>query len=255
MHQLDALLVDKPYSVMSLSEHWLIAKELQKILAYKLTSYTARSKSRGGGTLILLNKKLKLETTNVLTINIEKCIELTCVLVKPYNLYVIGYVYRTPDSCFDTFLDALQSALQSIGYNRNIVVAGDFNVLFNSDQREAGYTCDLFESYGFQKTIKEPTSGEACLDNVFVSFIPESIEAETVEMNMSDHRGTVVSFKLVTNKLNETVKASFRPITQRGMFNFYNIVETYRWDFIDSTNITINDKNLQFMELLSDAYA
>lgn len=55
-----------------------------------------------------------------------------------------------------SFLDAMESAMKWIEVGRDVVLAGDFNVHFNTEQRKVALLCDLFEGYGLKKRWVTP---------------------------------------------------------------------------------------------------
>nr|CAI5853392.1 unnamed protein product [Callosobruchus analis] len=69
-----------------------------------------------------------------------------------------GTIYRSPNGCFDTFLEQLDKLLSDINNYGHVMLAGDYNVHFGSSQREDILLCDLL-SYGFEPTFTEPTRG------------------------------------------------------------------------------------------------
>lgn len=256
IHELEAFLLDKHFDIVAITEHWLIKEELDCLFInnYVVGNYTSREQYRGGGALILVNRD-NLETKKILTINIEKCIELTCVLIKPYNLYVF-IVYRTPSGCFLNFLEALEDALQKIEHNKKMIVAGDFNVYFNTNDQNATTLCDLLESYGLHKTIQNPTRGSACLDNVFVNAT-DRVTSEILDIDISDHNGQALYFDMDKTQASEKPRVErrvFRPITHKGLQTFSSVVESGSWDFVESLNLSADKKISILANQLKEAY-
>lgn len=163
-------------------------------------------------------------------------------------------IYRCPRGCFVTFLNVLQNILGRLGINRNIVLAGDFNVHFNTGQTEAVQLCDVLESHGFVQTITAPTRQQACLDNIFINFCKDSFLSDVVDLSVSDHLGQELELLLMRSQdrlLRE--RKVCRPLTQRGMLRFFNLVEASDWDFV-SGDLDINTKFSRVLKLLEGAY-
>lgn len=176
-------------------------------------------------------------------------------MIKPYNLYVL-IVYRTPSGCFLSFIEALEDALQKIDYNKNMIVAGDFNVYFNTNEQNAITLCDLLESYGLHKTIYNPTRGSACLDNVFVNFT-DRVTSEILDIDISDHNGQALYFDLDKTQISEKLKLEqrvFRPITHKGLKTFSSVVESGSWGFVESSKLSADNKISILVNQLKEAY-
>ncbi|KAK9886292.1 hypothetical protein WA026_015803 [Henosepilachna vigintioctopunctata] len=101
-------------------------------------------------------------------------------------------MYRSPTGHLDTFLSSLNSLFGVIGANRRIILAGDFNVHFGTDETASLQLCDMMAGFGMQQTIKEATRHNSCLDNVFVSANMNVDYTEVTDLNISDHLGQIV---------------------------------------------------------------
>jgi len=82
---------------------------------------------------------------------------------------------------------------------------------------------DAAESFGLRQTVFQATRMEACLDNLFVSPSVTVVSVSIVELNISDHLGQVLNcvVECVDDDYVESRKLC-RPITQRGLFLFFN---------------------------------
>nr|CAI5870104.1 unnamed protein product [Callosobruchus analis] len=164
-------------------------------------------------------------------------------------------MYRAPSGHFDTFLPALEETLSSIGVDKDIVVAGDFNVHFGTLEPEANQLCDTLESFGLKQTIYEPTREQACFDNVFVSSGMDVCASDVVDMHISDHKAQVVELCIKANKPKHKItKKVCRPIAQRGIIVFHDIIVTESWNFIKDKTIDAQQKFSHFMFVLENAY-
>ena len=103
-----------------------------------------------------------------------------------FNLYILT-VYRPPKGDFDAFLANIEEILNRLGTNKKIILAGDFNVHFGTNENEAVALCDIMQSFGFKQTINVPTRLLNCLDNIFINFSDNSMLASVVDLSISDH--------------------------------------------------------------------
>ena len=225
------------------------------ISGYNTVGYSARNEFIGGGTLIFVRNDLEATVKNFkIDYNIEKCIEYSCVYVNNFNLYVLA-LYRSPSGHFDTFLTNLDFILSSIGMGRQVVLAGDFNVHFGTKEPNTLQFCDAMAGFGMQQTINVATRQESCLDNVFVSGNMDVQRAEVIDLDISDHLGQIVDIAVCCNNDNFFQnKSKFRPVTQQGLFTFYNKLSTKSWDFVDCVDLDADSKCERFVNILNEAF-
>ncbi|VEN51451.1 unnamed protein product, partial [Callosobruchus maculatus] len=70
-------------------------------------------------------------------------------------------IYRSPDGDFGCFLLKLSMMLDKLNYKKTVIVTGDFNVKFNTQQYQALQVVNLFESYdhlGIDLSVKHQPS-------------------------------------------------------------------------------------------------
>lgn len=249
--------MDKKYGIVCLSEHWLSAEEMQvlRIERYRLASYFARSKHTGGGVAIFVKDAIgaiKCDITEGFCI--EGCIECCGVHVIDFDVYILT-IYRPPQGCFDSFLGVLEAILNKIGLSRRIILAGDFNVHFNTDQTEALHLGDTLRSFGFEQTITAATRSGACLDNIFVNFCRDTFSAGVVDVSISDHLGQELELLVDIDPNNNRREYKVcRPLTRVGFVVFYNIVSAIHWDFVGDHGLDVNAKFSRFLTILEESY-
>lgn len=144
---------------------------------------------------------------------------------------------------FSRILDVL------IGYKHTIIINGDFNIHF--EKVATGDTAcflDLLASYGLRRTIFRPTRATACLDNIFVNIHPTEFTAEVLDDRLSDHHPIGISFRSTHASVRKTV--SFVPITNAGLYNFYNYVTNVSWHFVTDVTLDPSLKCVRFVDLL-----
>lgn len=146
----------------------------------------------------------------------------------------------------------LESALR--GYlNKRLIVCGDFNVRFNSNETTAILLNDLFSSFGFVQTIFNNTRLNNCIDNIFINFNIDGYETSIADPALSDHLGQTLKINCVKATIPPT-KFKCRPITARGKISMYNMVSRLDWSFLDDTDIDFNKKFSIFHRNIIDAF-
>lgn len=258
INEFEAFFSDKPFNVCCVSEHFLKDNEINSLHLnnYIVVSSFCRLRNKGGGTIILADPIFETNPLNYINnSSIEKHVELCGIYIKHYNIYVLS-VYRSPTGDFDTFLNVVEDVLKKVGAEKNIVLAGDFNVHFGTNEKQNLLLCDMLETFGLKQTILSKTRKENCIDNIFLNFNLESYHTNTFETNLTDHQGQFVQFDVTTISKNNTRsdKKTCRPITMYGKQTFYNLVENISWEFIENINLDADNKCQIFIEYLQDAY-
>ena len=168
-NELEALLQEKDVDVLCLTEHWLTDDEAAvfNIDRYELISCFARKQSRGGGSAIFCKPPMNcINDRFSVDLSIESCIEISSIVLKDFNLWLVA-VYRPPSADLDRFIEVLDGVIDKIGVDKMIIIVGDFNVHFNTNDRDCARLCDAMGCSGFQPMIEGVTRRNACLDNVF----------------------------------------------------------------------------------------
>lgn len=261
--QLEAFIADRNLDVICLSEHWLQDEEICSAVwleNYNCVSHFARSSFVGGGVAIFVrnfnsNSINCFKLDSILNVNIEKCIEACGVRIPCFNLFIIC-VYRSPSGNFGAFLAGMESILQTFGKKQRVIIAGDFNVHFDELNRDTNRLRDLLGGFGYEQTIFEPTRVSSCLDNIFTNFSPDNLNVLNIDADISDHRAQIMSFLIALTKGNNlgTEINTFRPLTQRGMFEFYNLIEQESFEFVNDKKLNINQKFDGFIAVLEASY-
>lgn len=240
--EFESLLVDKPFSFLAVSEHWLSNDECEqsKINNLQSCAFCTRKTSNHGGSMIYVDKKYDVNIYNEFTdmINMEKHCELSCVYVVALKTYIIS-LYRSPTGDFNVFLNLLMSLLEKIQHqHNNVILGGDFNVNFNKLDHKVTTLLDGLKTYNLRKLVKFNTRNDNCIDNVFSNIEKDLINVNSFETALSDHYGIAVCVKYPKILKHGPEIVRHRPFTQLGKCNFFNFVSTINWNLVidDSVN-------------------
>lgn len=221
-----------------------------KIQQFRNVSGFCRSLVGHGGVGIFCKENLSCDVINISSLSQEVHCEITGVMVSEFDTQILT-VYRSPSGDFNKFLEILSCALGKLNSNQKIIVAGDFNVHFSTNSQRELDLCNMFLSFGLVKTVSFNTRGNACLDNVFVNF-DDGLEVHKCDFSsFSDHDGIIV--KYIANVPNFKSRIVFRPITDQGLFELYNMVEHVAWNFVDHVFLSPDRKFEMFVEIIQDA--
>lgn len=253
---MEAFLADKNVDILCITEHWLKEEEIEAlhIENYKVGAFSSRKDFIGGGTLILVRNDLEFSSTNIETdLIIEKSVEYCSIVIKPLSLYILVF-YRSPCGHLDTFLAAVDRVLSGLAASAGVILAGDFNIQFNTASADTRILCELMESFDLRQTVFQPTRQESCLDNVFVNSSVNVKLVSLIDVNVSDHLCQKIECEVEREIDDSTdVQRVFRPITQYGLFIFHNILCERTWDFL-AQDMEVESKCDMFMEVLENAY-
>lgn len=185
---------------------------------------------------------------------IEKCFEYCYIHVEGFNIGILA-LYRSPSGSLDAFLNTLEGILTHLGRNKQLALAGDFNVRLGTAAVATSKLQDILNSFNLEQTTNQPTRGLNCLDNIFLDSKLELKSANVCELGFSDHRGQLISFLNVNIPEHQTeTKVACRPITQAGLTLFYDIVCKKNWNFVNNLNISVNEKFNIFINSMEEAY-
>ena len=254
IHLLDSFISEVNQNIVAicLSEHWLKQEEIVnlRVSDFVTASFFCRSQRKRGGVAVMVKKAVQVVPLVIDSLSIECDAELAGVLLPDVNLIIIA-TYRSPTGNFENFISTITNALDSINFkSKKIVVVGDFNVHFNKDDQNAKRLCDVFAEYGLFSNFSEPTRCGNCLDNVF-SNVRDNLANAPVDFLFSDHLGILTSLPLVETT-SPTTSLTVQPTTSKGLFALYNLVRTQKFDFMLNSNKNIEERVLEFINILSN---
>lgn len=255
VQELEVYLKDKAIDFICLNEHWLstIETDIVKPKGYSVISSFCRSTKTHGGVSILVREGIKCSPLSANIINLSE--EVHCEIAGiEINEYQIITIYRSPLGDFQNFLEKITLMLDKININKKTILTGDFNVKFDTNDYNAVQLCNLCQSFGLMPTVHTNTREKSCLDNIFTNLTPSDFSAGVSTTYLSDHHGIMMKFRStgrVTKNLNTRI--NFRPITDYGLLQLYNLLEGTNWDFVNNTISNVEHKFKLFVEKLTEA--
>ena len=109
------------------------------------------------------------------------------------NTFIIGSIYKPPNSNIDSFNDELLSILNSTSREiKNSIIMGDFNLnLINTNSRQVNDFTNNTYATGFYPTISKPTRianhSATIIDNIFTNITQHKIHSGILHTDISDH--------------------------------------------------------------------
>lgn len=193
--------------ILLLTEHWKHTDELNCIHLsnYDLAANFCRKEKIHGGSAIYVkrNNAFKYKEVSCNNISGEGIMEACMIELVDLNMYVAA-IYRPPSANFQPFLNAFQDLLESLNSDKKILIAGDFNLNFISNENNVILFRDVLDCYGFQFLINKPTrisvNSSTCIDNILINEKFNTFNAGIVDLNLSDHLAQTLTFKINKKK-------------------------------------------------------
>ena len=243
------------HNILCFSEHWLTDNEIKqlKIPNYTIISHFSRQFHGHGGVAVAAIDCLAdrfFPRDDLKSLSVEMNCEICAIQSETLKVIVIT-VYRPPSGNYEIFFDIMQHTLDQVTkLNYSLFINGDFNINFaNVNSFTLGLT-DLIHSYGLKILIKSNTRGNACLDNVFTNVY--ECEGYVQDVGFSDHLAVIAVCDLPEPSEEPTVTTKCRPVTQRGLLHFRDLVCDICWDFIADNGINTDDKFKMFVYFLKN---
>nr|CAI5861195.1 unnamed protein product [Callosobruchus analis] len=200
---------EEKYDILCLSEHFLSEDETASlsISGYTLISSFSRKQHIHGGALIMVrNNIICSPRTDLVAASVEMTCEFAAVELTHLNIIILT-VYRLPGGGFNVFLDTMNHILDILTVRcMYVVIVGDFNTHFNSNNNREQNFMDLMNSYGFTAQITDYTRQNTCLDNVLVNFAEVfEFTAGVTDAIVSDHRTVEIKINNLHNPVSQSI--------------------------------------------------
>lgn len=203
--EFSALVINKQFDVVMVTETWLSDDVLSDIVAIPGYRFIRKDRStRGGGVGAYINLSYKCHE---LTFDFLVSAQLEYLFIKinlPSFSLAIGTFYRPPNTNINNFLNDFDEFLSIVcPMVDEVICMGDFNVnLFN-----IGNPIDsCFQSFNFTQLINEPTritgTSSTLIDPIFVSNNSIVNNFGTISMDgISDHKMVFCDIKTKSFKM------------------------------------------------------
>lgn len=254
IYEVNMLLKENKFNLVCFNEHWLKPCEmaLLHINGFSAISSFCRTTHIHGGVSIFADNRLNCTP---LSIDIDNlCEEINCEIsgLLYQNTQIIT-LYRSPLGNFNIFIEKVSILLDSLNIENPIIITGDFNVKFNTNNPDALQLVNLFESYGLKQTIKDNTRLNSCIDNIFTNIDPELYSTTVFNTLLSDHLGITFHFHPIPVNYKSNARINYRPITENGLFQIYNYVEGLSLHFVDDPSIELENKFQILIDKITEA--
>ena len=237
--------MNNPFHIIGLTETWLTLNNHSEVHldnfehVFNLRGVDAHydMKERGGGLSFFINDSLNFKVREDLN-RMLPFIETLFIETQYKNKsYIVGVVYRTPNTNIDLFLQEINEIIEPIKNNHNVIIMGDFNICLLQDNNHTRSFRNCMQSNSLYPTIIEPTrvatinrngqniTTETLIDNILVDnnakyksgmilssisdHFPVFISIET-ENNISSQEPQEIQYRLIDNNRILQFKADLR---------------------------------------------
>ena len=201
---------NEKFDILLLSEHWQLNQNLETIpiSGYQLGSHFSRNNKIHGGVCIYIKNDIKYEELDLSSFCVELDIEITAIkLVESETIFCS--VYRSPLGDIQIFLSKLEEILELLEPDKNkIVLGGDFNLNFASQDKNVNLCHDLFATFDLVAQVTDITraqgAGGSVIDNIFTN-IPD-VKHVVKDFKLSDHMAIIAKINILNPVIKNIVK-------------------------------------------------
>ena len=253
--------IDNPFQIMAFTETWLRYDNVDSIHfdgyehEYMLRPIDGgfNMKEKGGGISIFIRDNIDYKLREDLSLMLPHIETLFTELNLNNKKYMIGVVYRVPNTNLRDFIHSLNTIIESIGREFELVFLGDFNICLLQDNDYSQSFCNNLQSHNLFPTILEATrvanvnrngyniTTETLIDNIFLNT-NMNFRTGLVQTTISDHYPIFVSISQSVSLPNNPKTVKYRSIDSVSLRKFRSALN----NSIISTIYEINDAKLAF---------
>lgn len=234
--QLRDYILSNDFDIVGVTETWLhdgVDEERVKVDRYTFIRQD-RLGRRGGGVGMFIKNDINF---NILFRESSEYVDHIWIkILLQKTCYVIGNLYRPPNSNSGHFFNSFEDTLTDIYTNyEHITCLGDFNInMLDLDSELCTRLNSIIDVFSLRQLICEPTrisnTSISLIDLIFTN-VENVIEVGVVDALIADHFAVFCKIELSRNKcLVETF--SFRALKSINFENFQNDLESIPWHYI-----------------------
>ena len=217
--------INNPFHILAFTETWLKPDNVNLVNfeGYD-SSHVSRPvdnnfdlKEKGGGISIFIKENLQYKVREDLNVILPYMETLFIELTFNNKLYLIGVIYRVPNTNVHVFNETLNGIIEPIKNSYEIVLVGDFNICLMKDNNHSNSFKNSLISNNLFPTILEPTriasiqrngeyvTTESLIDNIFINT-QLNFKCGLIDSTISDHFPVFISIQHGTTLETEEFK-------------------------------------------------
>lgn len=233
--------ISNTLTAVAVSETWLtpMNQDFYNITGYTFVCRNRSDGSGGGGAGIYLNNNLLFNIRDDLSVT-KDCIE--CIFVeivqKKDSNFLIGCVYRPPNTNVASFNFEFSAILNSISSGTLCFILGDFNLdlLKHDTHAPTGTFLNNLISHSFLPTIYYPTriteTSATLIDNIFVNSRHHNYSTANVWNDISDHLPVVIHYSTKLSQTPAQTKTTRRQYNETSIRDFVTALGNTDWSSV-----------------------
>ena len=193
--------INNPFHILAYTETWLKPEnvglvnfsEYEHVSNIRPTDQFFDMKEMGGGVSLFIKNNIQYKVREDL--NIMSSYMETLFIEIPHNgkTYIIGVIYRVPNTQVASFNETLNALIEPIRNNYEVILVGDFNIcLINDDNRTQSFR-HVLQSNSLFPTILEPTRVATVLRNGNYHVTKTLIDNIFINNSLNHKSGLIVS--------------------------------------------------------------
>ena len=188
-------------------------------------------KERGGGLSFFIKEGLNYKAREDLSIMLPHIETLFIELNLNDKKYMIGVIYRVPNTNIRDFINSLNSVIEPIGREYELILVGDFNICMMQDNIYTHTFRNSLQTHNLFPTILEPTRvatvnrngtnivTETLIDNIFLNT-NRNFKSGLFHTSITDHYPIFVSISQSISIPNNPVVIKYRNIDSISLRKF-----------------------------------
>jgi len=207
-----------------------------------------RDFKKGGGSLILIDRRFKYDIVNTLMNQDLEMINVSLMINETLTLNII-LIYRPPNASIKNFFQIITSFLDNTNiYKTYTIILGDFNINLNDSSSQSKNLIEIFKGYNLNLVNKEATRHgklkDTKIDLIFSNntLSKHILNCLTKDCSFSDHNYIILNFKKAKiNQNSNTIN-----IRNYSKFNKCREEDYQKFQLFDSNNfndLISNSKN------------
>ena len=254
-------ILSRHFDIICLTETWYGDEKIAEIFFEQYIGFYSNRVSRsGGGSCILVSKKLNCQITESLNVNTDFVEAIFVDLLCNNKKVTIGSIYRPPNTNFENFISFIEMNLQPMtSCGSDIFVCGDFNLdmlKINGAGSKSSIFYNTMSSLSLLPVISKPTrvtdETSTLIDNIFTNNF-ENFTSGIMKCDISDHYPIFVIYSDYYNEITRQPKEySYRVINDETLDKLYHKVASANFSDVlsegdvDSAVISFHNKLLNF---------
>ena len=218
--------IHNPFHIIAITESWLKNDNCDTV---KFSGYNSShmirplnlndaDKTQGGGISIFVQEHISYRVRDELNVMLPYIETLFIEFIFNDKKYLLGTVYRIPNTNPNTFIDYLDALIEPFKNSHELILMGDFNICMLQDNNYSRNFVNRMHTNLLFPTIFEPTrvatvlrngvyqTTETLIDNIFIN---KQIQYKSglLHLSISDHYPVFISIS--QNKNNQTNSNNF----------------------------------------------